>query len=276
MQAHPSPSHASALKLLAGKRPLVIGHRGYCQFAPENTLPSFAMAIRAGADLIELDYRHSADGVPVVIHDRDLDRTTDARRRWHHRRIAVGSRTAAEIRGLDAGSWFDARFAGTRVPLLSEALQAIQGKGVALIERKAGDPSTCLGILREKGLINQAILQSFDWQFLRQLHEQEPHQLLAALGPAHILTNGKRPLGVVRRLNRAWLTQAQRSGARVVVWSPKVSRGSIRLAHTKGLKVWVYTINNADLARRLLRAGVDGLITDNPSLIWKVIALAGH
>jgi len=58
-----------------------------------------------------------------------------------------------------------------------------------------------------------------------------------------------------------------------VVWSPKVSKGSIRLAHTLGLKVWVYTVNNARLAKRLLRAGVDGLITDNPSLGWKVMAL---
>ena len=268
-----APIHASALKLLAAKRPLVIGHRGYCQFAPENTLPSFEMAIRAGADLVEMDYRLSSDGIPVVIHDRDLDRTTNARRKWHHRRIPVASKTAHEIQGLDAGKWFDEGFAGTRVPLLSEALQAIHGRAVALIERKTGDCDNCLGLLREKGLVNQVIVQSFDWKYLRQLHAQEPHQLLAALGPAHLLANGKRPLGVVRRLNRAWLAHAQKSGARIVVWSPKVSRGIVQLAHSQGLKVWVYTVNNARLAKRLLRAGVDGLITDNPSLIWKVMAL---
>ena len=58
-----------------------------------------------------------------------------------------------------------------------------------------------------------------------------------------------------------------------MVWSPKVSKRAIRLAHAKGLKVWVYTVNQARLAKRLLRAGVDGLITDNPALIWKVMAL---
>jgi glycerophosphoryl diester phosphodiesterase len=273
MHSPPAHGQASLLKLLANKRPLVIGHRGYCQFAPENTVPSFEMALRAGADLVEMDYRHSADGVPVVIHDRTFDRTTDARRKWHHRGIAVASKTAAEIQTLDAGSWFDEGFAGARVPLLSEALRTIQNHGVALIERKSGDALTCAKLLRHHGWINHLVIQSFDWQYLRQFHEQEPHQLLAALGPAHLLANGKRPLGVVRRLNRAWLVQAQKSGARVVVWSPKVSKGSIRLAHTLGLKVWVYTVNNARLAKRLLRAGVDGLITDNPSLVWKVMAL---
>jgi glycerophosphoryl diester phosphodiesterase len=274
MHAHPGDTHPPALKLIASKRPLVIGHRGYCQFAPENTLPSFQLAMRAGADLVELDYRLSADGVPIVIHDRELNRTTDATRKWRRKRVKVAAKTAAEIQALDAGKWFADGFAGTRIPLLSEALHAIQGHAVALIERKAGDAASCFRLLREKGLINHVVIQSFDWEYLRQFHEKEPHQLLAALGPAHILAGGKRPLGIVRRLNRAWLIQAQKSGAKIVVWSPKVSKGSIRLAHSKGLKVWVYTINNARLAKRLLRAGVDGIITDNPALIWKVMALA--
>src|SRR5712671_2335422 len=70
-----------ALKLIASARPLVIGHRGYSQFAPENTLPSFKLAMAAGADLVELDYYHSKDGQLIVIHDPDLDRTTDATNR---------------------------------------------------------------------------------------------------------------------------------------------------------------------------------------------------
>src|SRR5258707_4817327 len=113
-------TNISALNLIASKRPLVIGHRGYCQFAPENTLPSFKLAMAAGADLVELDYRHSKDGKLVVIHDSKLDRTTDARKRWKHAQIEVSSRTAAEIQSLDAGEWFDSKFSGTRVPLLGD------------------------------------------------------------------------------------------------------------------------------------------------------------
>src|ERR1043166_9352530 len=104
-----------ASKVVSTPRPLVIGHRGYCQFAPENTLPSFKLAMAAGADLVELDYHHTKDGKLIVIHDGELDCTTDATNRWAHRRIKVSTRTAAEILSLDAGSWFDAKYAGTKI-----------------------------------------------------------------------------------------------------------------------------------------------------------------
>src|SRR6266498_1326272 len=90
-----------ALKLIASPRPLVIGHRGYCQFAPENTLPSFKLAMAAGADLVELDYHHAKDGKLIVIHDGELDRTTDATNRWPEKRIKVSTKTATEIQALD-------------------------------------------------------------------------------------------------------------------------------------------------------------------------------
>src|SRR6266852_704326 len=194
------------LNCVVAERPLVIGHRGFCSIAPENTLPSFELAISAGADLVELDYRHTADGVPVVIHDAELDRTTDAQRRWKERHVKVAAKTVAQIKSLDAGSWFDAKYAGAKVPTLAEALDAIfhrpcsrrreeaelrgfHGRPpphvggydplaaakdhgpLALIERKAGDPATCLGVLRETRLIKRVIVQSFDWDFLRALHE---------------------------------------------------------------------------------------------------------
>src|SRR5689334_14448743 len=171
-----------ALVLLAARRPLVIGHRGYCHLAPENTLPSFELALTAGADMIELDCRLSKDGTLVVIHDRELDRTTDARRRWKHRHVPVESRTTAEIQSLDAGSWFNRRFAGTKVPLLSQALDTIQAGSVTLIERKAGSPADLSRLLGENRLLNHVVVQSFDWEFLRQYHELEPSQVLGALG----------------------------------------------------------------------------------------------
>src|SRR3954471_14504309 len=91
-----APDSPIAANLIGSKRPLVIGHRGYCQFAPENTLPSFELALAAGADLVELDYYHSKDGQLVVIHDPDLDRTTDVTNRWKQRHVKVQTRTAAE------------------------------------------------------------------------------------------------------------------------------------------------------------------------------------
>src|SRR5438874_598851 len=143
---------AAAVKLINIGRPLVIAHRGYSHLAPENTLPAFKLAMAAGVDLVELDYRHSKDGVPVVIHDPKLDRTTNAVRHWKRKRIRVASKTAVELQKLDAGRWFAAPYAGAKIPLLSEALDLLQTGTPALIEHKAGDPSTCIRLLREKGL----------------------------------------------------------------------------------------------------------------------------
>src|ERR1039458_1170697 len=242
-----SDTNLPASKLLASQRPLVIGHRGYCQFAPENTLPSFKLAMSAGA--------------PV------------ATNRGAQKKIKVETKTAAELQSLDAGSWFDPKYAGTRLPLLSEALDTIQQGAVTLIERKAGAPADCIKLLREKDLINHVVVQSFDWSYLRAFHEKEPDQVLGALGPPSQLSDGQKPSGIAKDLNATWLDDLQKAGAKVAVWSDKVSRESVQLAHQRGLKVWVYTINDPALANELLDMGVDGIITNNTSLIWKTIAL---
>jgi glycerophosphoryl diester phosphodiesterase len=261
-----------AERLLNEKRPLVIGHRGYSMVAPENTLASFELAIAAGADLVELDYYHSNDGVPVVIHDGTLDRTTDATNRFGATKIKIESKTAKAITSLDAGSWFNPRYSKEKPPLLTEALDLIQKKGVTLIERKAGDAKACVELLREKNLVNAVIVQAFDWKYLADFHAIEPKQVLGALGPPST-KDGKRLTEEEKKLSPAWVDEAQKSGARAVVWSRSVDEAAIEYAHSKGLKVWVYTIDEPDAANRLLDAGVDGIITDNPALIWRTIAL---
>jgi glycerophosphoryl diester phosphodiesterase len=261
-----------AERLLNETRPLVIAHRGYSMVAPENTFAAFELGIAAGADLIELDYYHSKDGVPVVIHDTTLDRTTDATNRLNATKIRVESRTAKEITSLDAGSWFKARYASEKPPLLSDALDYIQKKGVTLIERKAGDAKTCVEMLRKKDLVNALIVQAFDWEYLSDFHKIEPKQVLGALGPPST-KDGKKLSDEEKKLNQSWIDEAQKTGARAVVWNRSVDKGAVDYAHSKGMKVWVYTINEAELANRVLDAGVDGIITDNPALIWKAIAL---
>ena len=258
--------------LLGNDRPLVIGHRGFSAFAPENTLPAFSLALDAGVDLVEMDYRQSADGELVVFHDPDLDRTTDARLRWGGKHIKIETRTANEIRSLDAGSWFDPKYAGTRVPLLSEALDLIQPRGIALLERKSGDVESTLKLLQSERAIGRVIIQAFDWAFLRALHERVPQQPLAALGPLTGLPGVKKAPGVFGQLTGRWLKALRKTGASVVVWNKQVSRSAVRQAHDQGLKVWVYTINRSELAQRLLDVGVDGIITNNPALIWKSMA----
>ena len=254
-------------------RALVIGHRGFSAIAPENTLPAFDLALAAGVDLVELDFRQSADGQLVVVHDRYLDRTTDARLRWGGRRIEVEAKTAREICALEAGTWFGSGYRGARIPLLSEALELIQRRGIALLERKSGEVETTARLLEKAAAPGRIIVQSFDWSFLSALHARLPHLLLAALGPlAGLRRAGKAP-GVFGQLGPRWLKALEKTGAGVVVWNKQVSRAAVRQAHDQGLKVWVYTIDRPQLANRLLDAGVDGLITNNPALLWKTMAL---
>lgn len=256
-------------KLLELKRPLVIGHRGYCAIAPENTLASFALALAAGADLVELDYQHSKDGVPMVIHDNILDRTTDARKRWKRRRIKVSRTIAAEIQTLDAGSWFGSKFAAAKVPLLTEALDLICGNDrIALIERKSGDGATLAKILRQRELINKVVVFSFNWKFLRELHQLEPQQVLGALGPPTRLTNGRRPTRI-RRGMRVRLADLTKTGAKIAVWNHRITKRAIQQAHRRGLHVWVYTIDDANQARQLIARGVNGIITNDIAAIAK-------
>lgn len=262
---------ASAEVLLRLDRPLVIAHRGFSSIAPENTLAAFEQALVAGADLTELDYHHTQDGRLVVIHDYSLDRTTDATNRWGGTNLKVADYPLEKLRELEAGNWFKQPHAGQRLPELGAALDVIQRGSITLIERKAGDAAACVALVRSKSLLNQVVVQSFNWDYLRDYHTQEPTQILAALGPPGS-KDGRRLTDSEKKLSAEWCAEVQAAGVRVVAWNREVDRRGVHAAHRRGLKVWVYTINDEKTAQRLLSAGVDGIITDQPTMLWKLMA----
>jgi glycerophosphoryl diester phosphodiesterase len=258
--------------LALAPRPLIIGHRGYCGIAPENTLPSFQLALDAGAKFIEFDVQQSQDGELMVIHDDTLDRTTDARKRWRKKRIRVADKTAAQIGALDTGSWFDPKFAGARIVPLAEAIQFIHARGgTAVIERKSGDAETCARALRAGNWIGKVVLLSFDWRFLRRFHQLEPSQRLGALGKPTHLADGRKPSGLTKRFSVGYLDQIAGTGAELVVWNCEISPAGIAAIHDRGIKVWVYTVNDPKLALWLRDAGVDGIITNRVAEILDVL-----
>lgn len=261
-----------AWNLLQSSRPVVIAHRGYSAVAPENTLPAFERALAAGADLIELDYHHSRDGQLIVIHDATLDRTTDATNRWGGQNLRVADRTLAELRSLQAGIGFQPSYPQARLSTLSEAMAVIQRGSVTLIERKGGDAAACVDLLRREGLVNRVVVQSFDWDYLRDYRRLDSEQVLGALGPPGS-RGGKKLTDAEKALSPAWLDEIKALGAQVTVWNRQVDAAAVQAAHERGLKVWVYTINEAPVADTLLAAGVDGIITDNPALIWRALAV---
>lgn len=264
-----------AKELFALERPLVIAHRGYSGVAPENTLPAFEMALEVEPDLVELDYYHTRDGVPLVFHDRTLDRTTNARDLWSEEGLTVGSRTVRELSHLDAGEWFHPRFRGTRLLTLVEALDFIQPRGITLIERKSGDPETLVDLLRQRDELNRVVVQSFDWKFIAECRKVEPSLALGALGPP-ASRNGHRLTVEERVLNDRYLDEVQQAGAQIVGWNGEITSEAVDEAHRRGLMVFVYVVNSLDTAAELLRVGVDGLISDRPGLMWKAIAEQGE
>jgi glycerophosphoryl diester phosphodiesterase len=257
--AEPSEAAASpARQTVTAKRVLVIAHRGDSSNAPENTLAAFLAGVQTGADLIELDYHHSADGVPVVIHDKELDRTTNVGRVLGREKVPVHSLALAELRKLDAGRWFSFAYAGARIPTLEEALDAIQVVSTTLVERKAGDAQTCVKLLQKKKLVEDVIVQSFDWEFLRECHRLEPALTLTALGDDPITPQR--------------LDEIRTTGAAAVGWSEKHLRPQdIQEIHRRGLKVWVYTVDDDVRAREFLLGGVDGIITNQPRKMLSLI-----
>ena len=158
-----------------GASPLLVGHRGACDCAPENTLISFQRAVDDGADIVELDVRLTADRRVVALHDETVDRTTDGAGR-------IAELTLAQAQQLDAGAWFAPQFAGARIPALAEVFDLAQGKVGLLIELKYGfngdfDPHLAPAIaalIHEHDIADQVAFISYRGRGFDQLHALLP------------------------------------------------------------------------------------------------------
>ncbi len=234
------------------KRPLIFAHRGASKAAPENTLPAFEAAIRLGADGVELDVQYSSDGALVIFHNATLEKTSDGTGR-------VTAHTLEELRALDAGSWFDPAFAGTRIPTLDEALDLLKGKLLINIELKVLDTlSSGLGpdtvkAVHARGMADQVVISSFNPFALRRAKQAGP-EIECALLLANDLPGWMR-WGVTRRYSRA-------DGLHpdfVMVDETYVAR-----ARKHGLPVRVWTVDDEADMRRLIALGVDAIITNVP------------
>jgi len=176
-----APEVAAQLRRIAAERPLVVAHRGSSEAYPENTLAAFRAARSEGADVIEFDVHQTRDGHFVVLHDKTLDRTTDAAKRLGRKEVRVDSLTLTEVQQLDAGSWRGPQFAGERVPTLAETLEAIF-PAVPMLEHKAGDAVALAKELRRLQTLDRLVVQSFDWEWLAAFRKAAPQCALGALG----------------------------------------------------------------------------------------------
>jgi len=233
---------------------VIIAHRGSSGSAPENTLAAFRLAVKAGVDMIELDVRLTADRHLVVFHDRRLGRTAEGSG-------PVWTKTLAELRALDAGSWFSRRFHGERIPTLHEVFRAVPRKvGINIEVKTDGDPrkkaeleNVLLAAIRSEVAQRTILVSSFNHALLRRLHEHAPHLRLGALYMP-VRDVAKRPSAMARRL-----------GVLAFVCSrSQLRRRFVRNARRHGLAVIVYGVNTVRHLARARRFGVDAIITDYP------------
>ncbi len=245
--------------------PLNIAHRGAAGEAPENTLAAFELALRQGADGVEFDVHLSSDGVPVVIHDPRLDRTTSGSG-W------VREHRAGALRRLDAGSWFNRRFpsrarpryAGARIPLLAEALALVrERKCSAFVEIKEGGgrypgiEEKVLAEIERAGVLPFVTVISFHLPALQQLRLLDSR---LALG-----------IDVSRRLLAVHRAKNLSAVALLPHWAI-ATRRFMQRAHQHSLRVIAWTVDQPRWMQRRITDGVDGLITNYPARLTEVRA----
>jgi glycerophosphoryl diester phosphodiesterase len=224
----------------------VTAHRGHARAAPENTLPAIRKAIESGADYTEMDVQQTADRVIVLLHDHDLKRVAGVSRR-------LDQLNYNEVRKLDVGRWFSPAFAGTRVPTLVEAIRLCRGRIKMNIELKVFGPNRRLArevarILREQNVESDCLVTSLNYDALLEVKRHNP-RLRTGLIVAHAL-------GDVSRVEVDALS----------VRADFLSDGLLHSAHRLGREVHAWTVNDAGQMTRLMKRGVNNLITSDPDL----------
>ena len=265
-----------ALKsFLALPGPWLIAHRGGARLAPENTLPAFDGAVELGAVCLELDVRRSCDGAVVVFHDEDTARVTGEGG-------SVEGRTLEELRRLDAGFAFTPdggrsfpfRGRGVRIPSLAELL--VRHPGTRLnIEAKGAEPELAEALvtdLRRAGAVGRVCIGSegdAQGERIRALLPEACHFLPAGAARRHVIAakSGMGAGSCPRGWDCADLPHRMRG---FTVVSARV----VRHFHALGMPVFVWTVDDEADMRQLLVAGVDGIMTDRPDLLARVLDAA--
>lgn len=238
------------------KNPFLWAHRGDSASAPENTMAAFVAALESGADGIELDVHLSSDGVPVVIHDETLNRTTDAAG-------LVSLATTQQLSTLDAGSWFSPDFAGEQIPLLAEVLGTFAGRLRMNLEIKEYDAGMTVLEQLKSCPAADVVVSSFDYEVLQQLRRADP---VLPIGVLYQEGNWRRAVRLARALSA--------SSFHPVAYA--VHRPMLAECRRAGLQVHVWTVDSVSAARRLVRAGVTGIFTNTPEALRKAFSGPGH
>jgi glycerophosphoryl diester phosphodiesterase len=236
-----------------------IAHRGASGHAPENTMAAFRRAVELGASFIETDLQITRDAQVIAIHDFTLDRTTSGKGQVHLLSLD-------QIRALDAGAWFGDRgagsFSGERVPTLAEILNFAEAHDLIFyLEIKSGPAwgveHAVVAALRDQNASARIVILSFDPSTLDSVHRLDSTMMTGFL---------------CEHPSSDLVERTVRAGARqLVAGGDLITPAVVDKAHHAGLQVVAWTINEPEQMRRLIAAGVDGIITDYPDRLLSVL-----
>lgn len=242
--------------------PWIIAHRGASHAAPENTLASFRLAWGEGADGIEGDFHLSADGEVVCIHDADTARVAGEK-------LVVAETPWRQLSELDAGSWKAHRYAGERIPLLAEVLDLV-AEGKRLFAEIKGGIASVESIQRviERKKVNpqKVVLMSFDEAVVKACREKLPAfqtHWISDLKEIDKSDNGRR-----------YLARLEATGAQGLQFNAKapVSKEWLASLREKNFQLTSWTVDELDLARKMIGYGVDHITTNRPGDLRKELA----
>jgi len=253
--------------------PIVIGHRGCAGEAPENTLPAFARGLADGAAILESDVHLTADGVPVLLHDPEVDRVSDGRG-------AVAAFRFAELQRLDAGHRFSPdgglthpfRGRGVRIPSFEQALEAFPTArfNIELKDPAPGAAEATLDVVVRQRREDLTLLTAGDSELMTRLRA-------AIRERGARVAQGASVADIVELIRSAQEDRAPETPAMAVQvptefgGAPLVTRAFVDHAHAYGIQVHVWTVNAADEMAQLLDLGVDGIVTDLPARLAALI-----
>lgn len=229
---------------------LKIGHRGASGTTPELTRAAFLRALELGVDMIEIDIQLTKDGYLVVIHDHELERTTNGRG-------AVRDHTLAELKQLDAGAWFDQSFAGETILTLEEVIEIVGRRAMLNVEVKSppGDWSNTalktVAVLTHAGILGTTVLSCFQMQALEKVRELSPAARIGVLW--------HQP-----EFDDAWRWARELAAWSFHPWSKVLTAEGVAEAHQRGLRVLTWTVNDPEEIGQVAAMGVDGIMSDFP------------
>ena len=238
------------------RRPGVIAHRGVVLEAPENTLPAVQKAIELGCAMAEIDLRYTSEGEVILMHDGTLERTTDGSGR-------VSDMNLAQIRRLDAGTYFKREFIGTRVPTLREAIDLARGKIQLYLDMKEDNPFPAARLVKELGAHSMVVFRPYTLLALKQILSVDPQfRVLIDMG------DWVQASGMMQMLKREFPTAYFSSDWRN--WNQKM----VNEARNLKVATFVNVLGPDDTIENLERAvemGFDYIQTDYPKRLMDIL-----